>query len=265
MGFYKPKKDRCTECKKFELMSAANQEAYKSEIGQHLERHREAQTAKTNDTQRSNDEKNIQISDQSPLTCNQVFRYHHQMLLWCTTKRNFVVTTSLSMNRVSLIMLIAIYGRRLMDVVAATKLDHAYYNTCKVSHNQSKKYPCFPILVVVKTQPKYHGYTILCSSLNWPSDYDRAEIPRKGSLIYGVWFDALRDRLRTKKNTSVFSVSVWRKCILTPNIIFLNLNLRKRTPLMSSFSTTIVISRVNYNNKFRFKFRIINFIFLHFN
>jgi len=81
MGFYKPKKDRCTECKKFELMSAANQEAYKSEIGQHLERHREAQTAKTNDTQRSNDEKNIQISDQSPLTCNQVFRYHHQMLL----------------------------------------------------------------------------------------------------------------------------------------------------------------------------------------
>ena len=45
-----------------------------------------------------------------------------------------------------------------------------------------------------------------------------------------------------------------------PNIIFLNLNLRNRTPLMSSIST-IVISRVNYNNKFRFKFRIINFIF----
>jgi len=58
------------------------------------------------------------------------------------------------MNRVSLIMLIAIYGRRLMDVVAATKLDHAYYNTYKVSHNQSKKYPCFPILVVVKTATK---------------------------------------------------------------------------------------------------------------
>ena len=37
-----------------------------------------------------------------------------------------------------------------------------------------------------KPQPKYHGYTILCSSLNWPSDYDRAEIPRK-RLCTHIW------------------------------------------------------------------------------
>ena len=42
LGFYKPKKDRCSECEKFELMSASDQEAYKSNIEQHLERHREA-------------------------------------------------------------------------------------------------------------------------------------------------------------------------------------------------------------------------------
>jgi len=45
--------------------------------------------------------------------------------------------------------------------------------------------------------------------------------------------------------------NVWRKCILTPNIIFLNLNLRNRTPLMASIST-LAINRINYNNKFHF-------------
>ena len=35
------------------------------------------------------------------------------------------------------------------------------------------------------------------------------------------------------------SGSVWRKCILTPNTIFFNSNLRNLTPLMSSISTTV--------------------------
>ena len=36
-----------------------------------------------------------------------------------------------------------------------------------------------------------------------------------------------------------WGIVVWWKCILTPNTVFLNLNLRNRTPLMSSISTTV--------------------------
>jgi len=57
LGFYKPKKDQCSECTKYELMTAADKEGYKSQIEEHWERHKEAQTAKDNDKQHSVDDK----------------------------------------------------------------------------------------------------------------------------------------------------------------------------------------------------------------
>jgi len=49
LGFYKPKKDHCPECAKFELLNATEREEYKSQIEQHLERNREDHAAKAVD------------------------------------------------------------------------------------------------------------------------------------------------------------------------------------------------------------------------
>jgi len=57
LGFYKPKKDQCTECCKFEFMTATEKEQYREELEEHLARNKEAQTAKASDKQRANDDK----------------------------------------------------------------------------------------------------------------------------------------------------------------------------------------------------------------
>ena len=55
LSFYKPKKDQCGECSKFELMTAGDKEGYRIEIQEHLARNKEAQAAKANDKQRASE------------------------------------------------------------------------------------------------------------------------------------------------------------------------------------------------------------------
>ena len=52
LGFYKPKKDQCAECEKYDLMSATEKEQYRPLIEQHQARNKEAQT----DKQRAKDD-----------------------------------------------------------------------------------------------------------------------------------------------------------------------------------------------------------------
>ena len=56
MGFYKPKKDQCAECSKFELMTPADKETCSLQLEEHLARNKEAQIAKANDKQRAHDD-----------------------------------------------------------------------------------------------------------------------------------------------------------------------------------------------------------------
>lgn len=59
LGFYKPKKDQCAECSKYDLMTAAEKEGYKTEIEQHLKRNKDAQAAKAHDKIRAYTEKSF--------------------------------------------------------------------------------------------------------------------------------------------------------------------------------------------------------------
>jgi len=53
LGFYHPKKDQCSECTKFNLMSAEDKERNRNDIKQHKERNEEAQADKATDKRRA--------------------------------------------------------------------------------------------------------------------------------------------------------------------------------------------------------------------
>jgi len=53
LGFFHPKKDQCSDCTKFDLMNAIDQENGKIEIEEHRERNAEAQAAKAVDKERA--------------------------------------------------------------------------------------------------------------------------------------------------------------------------------------------------------------------
>ena len=53
LGFYKPKKDQCSECSKYDLMTSTEKEDHRVELEEHLARNEEAQKAKATDKQRA--------------------------------------------------------------------------------------------------------------------------------------------------------------------------------------------------------------------
>jgi len=53
LGFYKPKKDQCGECSKYDLMTSTEKEGHRVELEEHLARNEEAQRAKATDKQRA--------------------------------------------------------------------------------------------------------------------------------------------------------------------------------------------------------------------
>ena len=56
LGFYKPKKDQCAECSKFELMTPDDKEMCSLQFEEHLARNEEAQVATASDKQRAYDD-----------------------------------------------------------------------------------------------------------------------------------------------------------------------------------------------------------------
>ena len=145
MGFYKPKKDQCAECSKFELMTPADKETCSLQLEEHLARNKEAQIAKANDKQRAHDDAafrsvtfDLQSVLQVPSSDASLMYYKRKLCCY-----NFTVYEQAEPNDGHCYLWSEVDGRRGSNEIGSCLLQYL--------QTQCKKYPCSRTLVVDKT------------------------------------------------------------------------------------------------------------------